>query len=59
MEHGTLDTPVEYLCRVAHAQARNLGLLEKDEKAWEVKDWPERMKRFLSNVESDQDESAP
>jgi sulfatase maturation enzyme AslB (radical SAM superfamily) len=27
MEHGTLDTPVEYLCSVAHAQARHLGLI--------------------------------
>ncbi len=27
-EHGNLDTPVEYLCEVAHAQARYLGLLD-------------------------------
>jgi hypothetical protein len=38
MEHGTLDTPVEHLCDVAHAQARYLGLLEEGEQAWEVKD---------------------
>ena len=38
-EHGTLDTPVEYLCEVAHAQARYLGWLKADEKAWEVADW--------------------
>jgi radical SAM protein with 4Fe4S-binding SPASM domain len=42
-EHGTLDTPVEYLCRVAHAQARYLGLLADDERAWEVADWRERV----------------
>jgi radical SAM protein with 4Fe4S-binding SPASM domain len=36
-EHGTLDTPVEYLCEVAHAQARYLGLLEVGERAWEIK----------------------
>jgi MoaA/NifB/PqqE/SkfB family radical SAM enzyme len=35
-EHGTLDTPVEYLCDVAHAQARYLGLLGADERAWEI-----------------------
>lgn len=35
-ETGVLDTPVEYLCRVAHAQARFLGWLGKDDKAWEV-----------------------
>ncbi|MCX5706133.1 MAG: radical SAM protein [Candidatus Omnitrophica bacterium] len=42
-EHGTLDTPVEYLCAIAHTQARFLGLLKKDEKAWEIKDWQERI----------------
>jgi len=26
-EHGALDTPVEYFCRVAHAQSLDLGLL--------------------------------
>jgi radical SAM protein with 4Fe4S-binding SPASM domain len=36
MEHGTLDTPVEYLCRIAHAQARGLDLLEAGEWAWDV-----------------------
>lgn len=41
-EHGVLDTPVEYLCQVAHAQARDLGLLAPGERAWEVKDWRER-----------------
>lgn len=45
-EHGTLDTPVEYLCEVAHAQARYLGLLRNDEYAWEVTDWDERVIRF-------------
>ncbi len=35
-EHGTLDTPVEYLCEVAHAQARYLGLLGVEERAWEI-----------------------
>jgi radical SAM protein with 4Fe4S-binding SPASM domain len=33
-EHGTLDTPVEYLCEVAHAQARYLGWLGEKERAW-------------------------
>ena len=35
-EYGTLDTPVEYLCDVAHAQAYWLGWLKEGEKAWEV-----------------------
>ena len=47
MEYGTLDTPVEYLCQVAHAQARFLGLLGKEESAWEVEDWKERVARFV------------
>jgi radical SAM protein with 4Fe4S-binding SPASM domain len=34
-EHGTLDTPVEYLCRVAQAQARYLGWLDEEEYPWE------------------------
>lgn len=37
MEHGTLDTPVEYLCAVAHAQARYLGWLGEKENGWETK----------------------
>jgi radical SAM protein with 4Fe4S-binding SPASM domain len=46
MEHGTLDTPVEYLCEVAHTQARYLGLLAEGEHGWEVGDWRERIKRL-------------
>jgi radical SAM protein with 4Fe4S-binding SPASM domain len=42
-EHGRLDTPVEYLCAVAHAQARWLGWLGADEYAWEVVDWRARV----------------
>ena len=41
-EHGTLDTSVEYLCQVAHAQARHLGWLNATEKAWNVTDWANR-----------------
>lgn len=43
MEHGTLDTPVEYLCQVAHAQARFLGLINEHENAWEVINWKDRI----------------
>lgn len=45
-EHGTLDTPVDYLCDVAHAQAISLGLIEKNEKAWLVSNWQERIDVF-------------
>ena len=49
MEHGTLDTPVEYLCEIAHQEARYLGLLTEGEKAWEVEDWKERLSLFVNN----------
>jgi len=49
MEHGTLDTPVEYLCEIAHTQARFLGFLEKSENAWEVKNWQERIRKFCAD----------
>jgi MoaA/NifB/PqqE/SkfB family radical SAM enzyme len=44
-EHGTLDTPVTYLCEVAHTQARYLGWLDENEMGWEVMDWHERVRR--------------
>ncbi|MEA3438825.1 MAG: hypothetical protein U9R58_00925, partial [Chloroflexota bacterium] len=50
-EHGTLDTPVEYLCQVAHAQARYLGLLDDGERAWEVQDGEERVKQMVNRME--------
>ena len=45
-EHGTLDTPVDYFCEVAHAQGRYLGLLGENEHGWEVEDWRERIHRL-------------
>ncbi len=42
-EHGTLDTPTEYYCDIAHEQARDLGILSNGENAWEVKKWKERV----------------
>ena len=45
-EHGTLDTPVGYLCEIAHIQARYLGLLKEDERAWEVENWREKIENF-------------
>jgi radical SAM protein with 4Fe4S-binding SPASM domain len=44
-EYGTLDTPVEYFCGVAHAQAVAAGLLEPGEKAWTVADGERRAQR--------------
>jgi len=46
MEHGTLDTPVDYLCQVAHSRARDLGLLHKGEQAWKIKNYKERIRIF-------------
>ena len=42
-EHGTLDTPVDYLCEVAHAMARAMGWLTGDEHGWEARNWHERV----------------
>lgn len=49
-EHGTLDAPVEYLCQVAHAQARHLGLLSEGERAWEVADWRQRIDALVQRT---------
>ena len=48
-EHGTLDTPIEYFCQLAHAQARYLGLVLEGEQAWKLpeKSWRERLAAFL------------
>jgi radical SAM protein with 4Fe4S-binding SPASM domain len=46
MEHGNLDTRVEYCCEVTHAQARYLGLLAEGEMTWQVQDWGQRIKAF-------------
>jgi MoaA/NifB/PqqE/SkfB family radical SAM enzyme len=49
-EHGTLDSPVDYLCQVAHVQATYLGLLSKGEKSWELAPgvWQARLKAFTN-----------
>ncbi len=46
IENGTLDTPVEYLCDVAHAGARAIGLLRPGERGWEVEDARARVEAF-------------
>ena len=53
-EHGTLDTPVEYLCQVAHAQARYLGLVAENENGWELAPaiWQARLKAFTTGIEA-------
>ena len=43
VEHKSLDTPVEYLCEAAHAQARCLGWMDEGEHGWDVVDWQERV----------------
>jgi radical SAM protein with 4Fe4S-binding SPASM domain len=49
-EHGTLDTPVEYLCDIAHALARDICLLEIGERGWQVKDWRERVAKAAAKL---------
>lgn len=53
MEHGDLDTPVNYFCEIAHAQAVFFGLLKEGELAWEVEDWRERIKLFVDRDSKD------
>ncbi|MCP3875012.1 MAG: radical SAM protein [Desulfobacteraceae bacterium] len=47
MEHGKLDTPVDYYCKIAHAKAELLGLIKKGEKAWEIDNYKKRIEKFL------------
>ena len=49
-EHGTLDTPAEYLCKIAHAQALFLGLIKKGEQAWKVQDREERINNLKRRI---------
>ena len=58
-EYGTLDTPVEYLCQVAHAQARNLELLSEGERAWEIIDWQERVNWAVQKANNKSDFETP
>ena len=45
MEHGTLDTPVEYFCEITHAIARHIGVLREGEKGWliDTEEWDKRL----------------
>ena len=47
-EHGTLDTPVDYFCEIAHAEAASIGVIEPGEKAWTAEDWPARVGRLAA-----------
>ena len=49
LEHGTLDTPVEYWCDLARIQAEYLGLLRKGEEPWGVKDCKKRLRKFIES----------
>ncbi|MBI4966375.1 MAG: radical SAM protein [Desulfomonile tiedjei] len=44
-ETGRLDTPVDWLCLSAHAEAHWLGLIGPQEYAWEVRDWQSRIEQ--------------
>ena len=45
VENGSLDTPIDSLCLSTHAEARWLGLVGREENAWEVRDWRSRIKK--------------
>jgi radical SAM protein with 4Fe4S-binding SPASM domain len=46
-ETGTLDTPIDFHCSIAHLQAQWLGLLRPGEHAWEIEDWRSRIGHVL------------
>jgi MoaA/NifB/PqqE/SkfB family radical SAM enzyme len=50
-ENRSLDTPVEYLCNLAHAEAVFVGLLKEGEKSWELSKeiWQKRLRKFVSS----------
>ena len=37
MEHGTLDTPVDYYCRLAHIEAEYAGMIPRGAKGWKLR----------------------
>ncbi len=53
MEHGCMDLPIEYYCKITHTQARFLGILADNEKAWELRNWENRMDELTWNQRSD------
>jgi radical SAM protein with 4Fe4S-binding SPASM domain len=50
MENGTLDKPVEYICAVAHARARDLGLLLEGENGWKIVNSGERIQVLIKDA---------
>ncbi|MFA4889656.1 MAG: radical SAM protein [Candidatus Omnitrophota bacterium] len=57
LEHGTLDTPTNYFCGLAHAQARMIGLLHDGEVAWRANNWQSRIKLSRSTGQGGSNES--
>ena len=51
VEHGTLDSPVRYLCDLAQIQARYVGILGEDEVPWDVTNWKDRIRHFVGSSE--------
>jgi len=49
VETRSLDTPIDLLCLCTHAEARWLGLIGQEEKAWEVRDWRSRIKKAFGS----------
>ncbi|MGM0470347.1 MAG: radical SAM protein [Promethearchaeati archaeon] len=47
IEHGILDSKVDYYCEITHKVAQQIGLLNKGEKSWEIRDWEKRVNRFI------------
>jgi radical SAM protein with 4Fe4S-binding SPASM domain len=52
-EHGSIDQPVDYVCEIAHEQARYLGLLKKNERSWQVRNWRDRLVAMNEIINND------
>jgi radical SAM protein with 4Fe4S-binding SPASM domain len=50
IENETLDTPIEYLCRIAHVRASASGFVRPGEKAWNIANWEERIERLTREI---------
>ncbi|MBD3386647.1 hypothetical protein GF407_17220 [candidate division KSB1 bacterium] len=50
-EYGTLDTPVDYYCRITHEHAYFLGLMQRGEKGWQIINWHDRINKAKCKLE--------
>ncbi len=47
-EFGDLYKISEYICEIAHLEAKHLGLVKEEENAWDIHNWKERLENFVT-----------